>query len=226
MDKVLSFKDILKGGFLDLDFFGTVNVKDVLIGLFITLAISLFIFFIYKKTYSGVIYSHNFNVSLVMMALITSLIIMTISSNLILSLGMVGALSIVRFRTAVKDPLDIVFMFWAIALGITTGAKLYTIAIVGSIFVGIIAILMLRFKNTNNIFMLIVHYEEEAKDQLFRNLSELDYKMKSKTVSLGITELTLELKIIGIDTSFVEEISEIEGIRDVSLVSYNGNFVG
>lgn len=226
MDNVLSFKDILQGSFLDLDFFGAVNVNDVLIGLFITLVISLFIFFIYKKTYSGIIYSHNFNVSLVMMALITSLIIMTISSNLILSLGMVGALSIVRFRTAVKDPLDIVFMFWAIGLGITTGAKLYTIAVVGSVFIGIIAVLLLRFKNTNNIFMLIVHYEEEAKDQLFRNLSELDYKMKSKTVSLGITELTLELKIIGIDTSFVEDISGIEGVRDVSLISYNGNFAG
>lgn len=226
MDGVLNFKDIFKRSLLDSNLFSAVNLSDILTGLVITLLLSIFIFVIYKSTYSGVIYSHNFNVSLVLMSLITSLIIMTISSNLVLSLGMVGALSIVRFRTAVKDPIDIVFMFWSISLGITTGARLYLVAIIGSIFIGIIAILLLRYKNTNNIFMLIIHYNDEATDYIFKQLSKLDYVLKSKTVSLDTIELTLEVKLIGIDTSFVEDISEIEGVKDVSLVSYNGNFVG
>ncbi|MCK4261058.1 MAG: DUF4956 domain-containing protein [Halanaerobiales bacterium] len=226
MGDILSFGDIIKKSFLKSDFFGTVNFSDILIGLIITFIISMYIFYIYKKTFSGVIYNHNFNVALVMMSLITSVIIMSISSNLVLSLGMVGALSIVRFRTAIKDPMDIIFMFWAIALGLTTGARLYMIAIVGSIFIGIIAILLMRYKNSNNIFMLIVHYEEEAQANLFIRLAELDYKIKSKTVSRGLTELTLELKIIGSNTIFVDEIAEIEGIQNTSLISYNGNFMG
>ena len=225
MDKI-SFKDIINGKIFNIDFVGAVDIYDILIGLFITLILSFFIFFIYKKTYSGVVYSHNFNVSLVLMALITSLIIMTIRSNLVLSLGMVGALSIVRFRTAVKDPMDTIFMLWAVALGITAGAQLYAVAIIGTTFVGIIAVLLLRYKNSNNVFMLIIHYEEDAQETLYRRLSELDYRIKSKTVSMGMIELTLELKLVGIDTSFIEEISEIEGVKDTSLVSYNGNFIG
>lgn len=205
---------------------GALNFTDILIGLTITFIASLFIFYVYKETYSGVLYSHTYNVSLVLMALITSLIIATISSNLVLSLGMVGALSIVRFRTPVKEPMDIVFMFWAIGLGITTGARLYLAAVTGSVFIGLIALLLMRYKGSSNIFMLIVHYEDEAKDTLFRNISELDYKIKSKTVVNDVTELTLEIKIIGTDTSFVEKIADIEGIKNVSLVSYNGNFVG
>lgn len=226
MKELVNFRDLLKDSFLKTDFFGAVKFSDILIGLIITFIISLFIFYIYKKSYSGVMYSHNYNVSLVLMALITSVVIATISSNLVLSLGMVGALSIVRFRTAVKDPMDIVFMFWAIALGITTGARLYMVAVTGSLFIGITTVLLLRYKNSNNMFMLIIHYEEEGKEVLFRRLSELDYALKSKTVGNEVTELTLELKIIGTDTSFVEQLADIEGIKNVTLVSYNGNFVG
>ncbi len=226
MDEILGFQDIIKRSLLKSDFFSAVYFQDIVIGLVISFFLSLIIFYIYKKTYSGVVYSHNFNVSLVVMSLITSVIIMTITSNLVLSLGMVGALSIVRFRTAIKDPLDIVFMFWAIALGLTTGARLYMIAIVGSIFIGLVILLLMRYKNSNNIYMFIIHYEDEAKNNVFMKLSELDYTIKSKTVSRGITELTLELKLIGSGTNFVDDISEFEGVTDASLVSYNGNFVG
>lgn len=226
MGDIITFGDVIKKSFIKSDFFGKVNLSEIVIGLLITFIVSLYIFYIYKKTFSGEIYNHNYNVALVMMSLITSIIIMTISSNLVLSLGMVGALSIIRFRTAIKDPMDVVFMFWAIALGLTTGARLYMIAITGSLFIGIVAILLLRYKNSNNIFMLIIHYTEEAKENLFLKLVELEYVIKSKTVSQGITELTLELKLIGSNTSFVEEIAEIEGIMNTSLISYNGNFVG
>lgn len=226
MNELINFKDILKKSFLKTDFFGAVNFSDIAIGLVVTLLLSLMIFYIYRETYSGVMYSHNYNVSLVLMSMITATVIMTISSNLVLSLGMVGALSIVRFRTAVKDPMDVVFMFWSIALGITTGAKLYMVAATGSIFIAIVTVLLMRYKNSNNVFLLIVHHDEEANDSLWRKLSELDYKLKSKTLSNGITELTLELKMIGTDTSFVDAIGETDGVKNVSLVSYNGNFVG
>lgn len=225
MDKLLSFSDFLDGNFLKSNFFGNINYVDILMCLFVTLMISLYIFYIYRKSYSGVVYSYNYNASLVLMSLITSMIIMTISSNLVLSLGMVGALSIVRFRTALKEPLDIIFMFWSIALGITTGAKLYLIAIIGSLFIGIVTTLLMRFKNSNNIFLLIVQYEDKAKDNLLGKLGELDYKIKSKSVSRGIIELTLELKLMGSDLNFIEELSDIRGVLNTSLVSYSGNFV-
>ncbi len=226
MGDLISFNDLINGNLFETKLLVSDDYVSLFLGLVITLVLALFVFYIYKKTFSGIIYSHNFNVSLVLMALITSVIIMTISSNLVLSLGMVGALSIVRFRTAVKDPMDIVFMFWAIALGITTGAKLYLIATIGSIFIGIIAMILLRYKNSNNIFMLIVHYEDDAQDSIFRILSQFDYKMRSKTISKNIIELTIELKLVGVNTIFVEDISEIVGVQNVSLVSYNGNFVG
>jgi len=129
-----TFTDLLRNSLSKSDFFGAISVVDILVGLLFAFAISMFIFYIYRKTYNGPLYSHNYNVALVMMTQITALVIMTISSNLVLSLGMVGALSIVRFRTAVKDPMDIVFMFWAIAVGISCGASLFMISIVGSLF--------------------------------------------------------------------------------------------
>lgn len=149
---------------------------------------------------------------------------MTISSNLVLSLGMVGALSIVRFRTAVKEPLDIVFMFWAIAIGITAGAQLYTLAIVSSLIIGLITVVLLRFKNTNNVYLLILQYENLTNENLLNELSKMSYKIKSKTISMGLVELTLEIKLMGAKTTFLEELSEIEGVKNVSLVSYNGDF--
>jgi len=158
-----------------------------------------------------------------MMTQITALVIMTISSNLVLSLGMVGALSIVRFRTAVKDPMDIVFMFWAIAVGISCGASLYMISIVGSIFIGLVISLLARFRNQNDVFMLIIHYSEDAKEEVFKIISSLDYRIKSKTASSGMLELTLEITLLGADTKFIEKLSQIYGVRDATLITYNGS---
>ncbi|WP_461205060.1 DUF4956 domain-containing protein [Clostridium sp. DL1XJH146] len=224
MNDLLNFQDIIKKSVLETSFTGTFQIGDIFTVILITFLVSLYMFFVYKKSFSGIIYNHNFNVSLVLMAVITSIIIMTISSNLVLSLGMVGALSIVRFRTAVKEPLDIIFMFWAIAIGLTTGARLYSISIIGSVLVGVIALVLLKFKNSNNIYMLIIQYNEDAKKDVLRKLSALNYTIKSKTVSTGIVELTVEVKLIGADTSFVEEISDINGVQNASLISYNGSF--
>lgn len=224
MNDLINFQDIIKKSILKSSFLGTFQIGDIIAVIFITLIVSLYMFFIYKKSFSGIIYNHNFNVSLVLMAIITSIIIMTISSNLVLSLGMVGALSIVRFRTAVKESLDIVFMFWAIAIGLTGGARLYAISIIGSLLVGIIALILLKFKNTNNVYMLIIQYNNDVKEDVLKKLNKLEYKTKSKTVSAGTVELTVEVRLIGADTSFVEEISDIQGVQNASLISYNGSF--
>lgn len=224
MNDLINFSDILKKSVVETSFLGSFSINDIFSVILVTLIVSMFMFMIYKRSFSGNIYNHNFNVSLVLMALITSEIIMTISSNLVLSLGMVGALSIVRFRTAVKEPLDIVFMFWAIAIGITTGAKLYTLSIVSSLMIGLITVILLRYKNTNNVYLLILQYENLTNENLLKELSKLNYKIKSKTISMGLVELTLEIKLIGAKTTFIEELSAVEGVKNVSLVSYSGDF--
>ncbi|MGD1819765.1 MAG: DUF4956 domain-containing protein [Pleomorphochaeta sp.] len=224
MNDVIGFNDIIKNSVIESSFLGNFTIKDIVSVIVVTLLVSLYMFYIYKKTYSGNVYSHKFNVSLVLMALITSEIIMTISSNLVLSLGMVGALSIVRFRTAVKEPLDIVFMFWSIAIGITTGARLYALSAISSLLIGLVLIVLLKYKNTNNVYLLIIHYNLEANEKVLSELNKLNYKMKSKTVNHGIYELTLEIKLIGISTEFIETLSEIDGVSNVSLINYNGEF--
>lgn len=217
-----TFTDLLRNSLSKSDFFGSISFVDIIVSLLFAFAVSMYIFYTYRKTYSGPLYSHNYNVSLVMMTQITALVIMTISSNLVLSLGMVGALSIVRFRTAVKDPLDVVFMFWAIAVGISCGASLYMISIVGSLFIGLVITLLARYRNSNDVFMLIVHYSEDAKDEVFKVISSLDYRIKSKTASSGMVELTLEITLMGADTKFVDKLSQVYGVKDATLITYNG----
>ncbi len=217
-----TFTDLLRNSLSKSDFFGSVSFVDIIVSLAFSFIVSMFIFYIYKRSYDGPLYSHDYNISLVMMSMITSLVILTINSNLVLSLGMVGALSIVRFRTAVKDPMDIVFMFWAIAVGISCGASLFMIAMTGSIFIGFMIVLLKRYRNTNDVFMLIIHYSEDAKDEVFKIISSLDYSIKSKTASSGQIELTLEISLLGADTKFVDKLSQVYGVNDATLITYNG----
>ncbi|MBI9093923.1 MAG: DUF4956 domain-containing protein [Sphaerochaeta sp.] len=224
MNELLNFNDLLKNSVIESSYLGTYSIRDIASVILVTFAVSLFMFYIYKKTYSGNVYSHKFNVSLVVMAIITSEVILTISSNLVLSLGMVGALSIVRFRTAVKEPLDIVFMFWAIAIGLTTGARLYALTIISALLIGTILFVLLKFKNTNNDYLLIIHHMTKSSDGVFELLQEVNYTIKSKTVSRGLIEHTLEIKLLGAGSGLVEKLAEIEGVSHVSLVSYNGDF--
>jgi uncharacterized membrane protein YhiD involved in acid resistance len=170
------------------------------------------------------VYIHNYNVTFVLMTIITALIIMTISTNIVLSLGMVGALSIVRFRTAVKDPMDIIYMFWAVSAGIASGAKIYPVAVFGSLVVGATIWWLSRKKESTMPYLLILHYEKEAEIEVKRKIRKMNTVLKSKTVRKEMTELTLELRIKGENTGFVNDFSEIEGVRDVALVSYNGEY--
>ena len=203
MNGRLGLQDIFKEGIFELGNFQNLSLINILIGLCITLIVALFIFYIYKITFQGVIYSHGFNTSLVLLCLVTCLVIMTISSNIVLSLGMVGALSIVRFRAAIKDPKDIVFMFWAISAGIASGAGIYSIALGGSLFIGMVLMIMSRRKFQVTTYLLIIKYEENAKAAILPILNKLNYVLKSKTVSNGKTELTLELRKVGEDRKSV-----------------------
>ncbi|QHE53631.1 DUF4956 domain-containing protein [Pontibacillus sp. HMF3514] len=224
MQDSYNFNDIFKKNFLNIEAFSNISIIGVCVTLFVSLLIGLFIFWIYRKTFNGVVYSHNFNVTLVLMTMITSLIIMTISTNIVLSLGMVGALSIVRFRTAIKDPLDIVFMFWAISVGIASGAKIFEVAVVGSLIIGGVVFLFSRKRSKPYTYLLIVHYEIEAYFEIKQRLKKMNYAIKSKVVRQEVTELTLELKLKDDNTSFVNDIADIPGVKDISLVHYNGDY--
>jgi len=219
-----TFEDIIKKSVLTLESFRTVSYFDVIIGLFIAFAIGMFIYFIYRKTFRGVVYSYNYNVSFVLMTMITTLIIMTISTNIVLSLGMVGALSIVRFRTAVKDPLDIVYMFWAISAGIATGAKIYPLAIGGSIIIGLIVVWLSKRKIKEEAYLLIIRHTDEAFNLLRPELRKLGGKLKSKNVRKNYTELTYEIKLSDDNTAFLQNIIDIQGVSDASLVNYTGDY--
>ena len=220
----MSFEDFFKNSVLQLEAFRSISYVNMFFGLLFAFLIGMFIFWIYKKTFRGVVYSYNYNISFVLITMITSLVIMTISTNIILSLGMVGALSIVRFRTAVKDPLDIVYMFWALSAGIACGARIYPLAIGGSLVIGAVVVLLSRHKIREQSFLLIIRHTDEAVGSLRSELRKLNTKLKSKTVRKGYTELTVEITLRDDNTNFVHVISEIDGVSDVSLVNYTGDY--
>ena len=222
----MTFSDVFKSSFLsNINSFSTL---DVLLALGLAFVIGLFIFLIYKKTYQGVMYSDSFGVSLIAMAMITSLVIIAVTSNVVLSLGMVGALSIVRFRTAIKEPMDIAFLFWAIAVGIVLGAGLLPLAIIGSVIIGIIIVVFSTRKIGDTPYILVVSCENEETESAAYELIKEDAKkslLKSKSVNkLGI-ELTYEVRIKDDNTGFVNKISACDGVTNAVLVSYNGEYM-
>lgn len=196
------------------------TIYRVLLSILVTFLVTLFIFYIYKKTFKGVLYTRNFNVGLVLTGMIVALITLPISSNIALSLGMVGALSIVRFRTAIKDPADIVFTFWAIAVGIICGAGLYMIALVGSPVIGFLLFILSRANfRTDDPFLLVVHYENEVEVAVQKIIPK--HKLKSRTVTGEGVELMVEVRMKEKDASKVDEFLKIKGVKDASLISYN-----
>ena len=222
----MSFKDIFKNSFLE----NTVSfsVVDTLISLVLAFGIGMFIYFIYKKTYQGVIFSRSFGVSLVALTMISTFIILAVTSNVVLSLGMVGALSIVRFRTAIKDPLDIVYLFWSVGVGIVLGACMYPLAVIGSLIVGIILLVFVKAKTPDCDYIVVVECrndEAEKKSQSIISESVKKSNIKSKTVSAGYIEVTYEVKLSGNTTEFLNKLSAADGIDKAVLVSYNGDYM-
>ncbi|MDR2571409.1 MAG: DUF4956 domain-containing protein [Oscillospiraceae bacterium] len=189
-------------------------------------AVGLFIFFIYKLAYKGVVYSHSFNVSLIMVCIITSVIVLAVSANIALTFGMIGALSIVRFRTAIKDPVDVVFLFWAITSGIVAGTGEVLFLAVASLALGTVAVIMFSVRSSKNTFLLIIEVKPDCADALHKSLKEsLSITMKSKSLVRDRAELVYEMRLrANADTSFLEELNKRDEIRSAVLVGYNGDY--
>ena len=222
-----SFSDIFKSSFLAN--ITSVSLTDMVITLALAFGVGLFIFFVYKKTYSGVMYSSSFGGTLVALCMITAMTILAVTSNVVLSLGMVGALSIVRFRTAIKEPMEIAFLFWSIAAGIVLAAGMIPLAVFGSVIIGIVMILFMNRKASENPYIAVMSVEDHAAEQraVAFMLNEVKTAViKSKTAQAGNIELNYEVRLKGDDTDFITALSEMEGVRSAVLVSYNGDYLG
>ncbi len=222
----MNFNDIFKSNFIEK--VSSFSPLDMVIALAVSFALGLFIFYVYKKTFNGVMYSASFGVSLLAMTLITTLIILAVTSNVILSLGMVGALSIVRFRSAIKEPMDIAFLFWSISAGIVTGAGLIPLGVFGSLFIGVVMVLFVNKKTTDNPYILVVNCTDEKAEKLVNSAISDNVKkhmVKSKAVTTNGIELTVEVRLKDSTTEFVNRISDIGGVTNTVLVSYNGEYM-
>ena len=224
---MLTFQDIFKSSFLENA--ASVSLFDMALALLLSFGLGMFIFLVYKKTFSGVMYSSSFGVTLVALTMITTMVILAVTSNVVLSLGMVGALSIVRFRTAIKEPLDIAFLFWAIAAGIVLAAGLIPLAVAGSVCVGAVLLALVNRKSHLDPYIMVLRCEGGESETAARSCLERSVKrlvVKSKTVQAGEVELQLELRLLGEDTGFVNTLASMEGVRSAALVSYNGDYMG
>ena len=223
----MTFRDIFKSSFLDN--VSSISIFDMVLALVLAFGLGLFIFFIYKKTYAGVMYSSSFGVTLVALTMITTLVILAVTSNVVLSLGMVGALSIVRFRTAIKEPLDIAFLFWAIAAGIVLAAGMIPLAVFGSVLIGIILLIFANRKDMANPYIVVLTcngHESEEKALAYLKAKTKRCTVKSKSAQKGSVELNLEVRLLSDDTDFINELSDLDGVQSAVLVSYNGDYMG
>ena len=223
----MSFNDIFKSSFLEN--VTAVTLPDMALALVLSFCLGLFIYFVYKKTYSGVMFSRTFGGSLIAMIMITTMVILAVTSNVVLSLGMVGALSIVRFRSAIKEPMDIAFLFWAIAGGIVLAAGMIPLAVVGSVIIGLILILFCNRKTIEKPFIAVITCRDaEAEKQVSQYLNSQVKKavVKSKSAQKGNIELSYEVSLKSDDTAFITTLSDMEGVESAVLVSYNGDYMG
>ena len=223
----MTFNDIFKSSFLEN--VTAVSLTDMALALVLSFCLGLFIYFVYKKTYSGVMFSKAFGGTLVAMSMITTMVILAVTSNVVLSLGMVGALSIVRFRTAIKEPMDIAFLFWSIAGGIVLAAGMIPLARIGSVIIGLIMIVFCNKKSAQKPYVAVVtcadgDTEKKVADYLKANTGKT--VVKSKSAQAGSIELSYEVTLKNDDTAFVTELSQMEGVSSAVLVSYNGDYMG
>ena len=223
----MTFSDIFKSSFLEN--INSVSLLDMATALILAFGIGVFIFLVYKKTFSGVMYSSSFGVTLIALTMITTLVILAVTSNVVLSLGMVGALSIVRFRTAIKEPLDIAFLFWSIAVGIVLAAGMIPLALVGSVAIGVILLVFVNKKPALNPFIVVVHCDGPESELLARDFLDSHVSravIKSKTAQKGSIELNYEVRLKDENTDFISALSQLQGINSAVLVSYNGDYLG
>lgn len=223
----MTFNDIFKSSFLEnID---SISIFDMTLALLLAFGVGVLIFFVYKKTFSGVMYSSGFGVTLIALTMITTLVILAVTSNVVLSLGMVGALSIVRFRTAIKEPLDIAFLFWSIAAGIVLAAGLIPLAVIGSLLIGVVLLVFVNRKSHSDPYIAVISCEDHESELRVREYLEKQVKrlvVKSKTVQKGMVELNLEIRLKDDNTDFINTLVTLEGVNSAVLVSYNGDYMG
>lgn len=223
----MSVKDMIKKSVLKSGVFDQYNISSILVALAAALALGILIFLVYRRFYTGVIYSRTFAVTLVGMTVLTCMVTLAISTNVVISLGMVGALSIVRFRTAVKDPMDLLYLFWAITTGITSGAGMYVLALIAAVIMILMIILFYSRQQRGKIYIAVIHYSgDEAGDEVIRCFGKRKYFIKSKTMRKEKTEMAVEIFCKQADMDFMEKIRAIEHVDDVTLIQYNGEYHG
>lgn len=223
----MSFQDIFKSSFLEN--VSSISLLDMGIALALAFGVGMFIFLIYKKTFSGVMYSSSFGVTLVALTMISTLVILAVTSNVVLSLGMVGALSIVRFRTAIKEPLDIAFLFWAIAAGIVLAAGMIPLAVFGSVFIGVVLLVFANKKAHFNPYIVVIRCENHDSEITAMDFLKKQVRrcvVKSKTARKGAVEINAEVRMKEDNTDFINILSEMNGVNSAVLVSYNGDYMG
>ena len=223
----MSVQDFIKNSILESGVFDGVSMTSAALGLLTALIMGAVICFVYQKFYTGVIYSRSFAITLVGMTVLTAMVTLAISTNIVISLGMVGALSIVRFRTAIKDPLDLLYLFWAITAGITSGARMYVLVAVAAVVMTLMIVLFYHKQQKGRIYILVVHYlGDEAGDNVIRALGKIKYFIKSKTLRKDKTEMAIEVFCKNNDTFFMDKIRAIDGVEDSTLIQYNGESHG
>jgi len=203
------------------------TLTPIILALLVSYSLGMLIYYVYKKSFRGVVYSEAFSITLAVMTILTTMITLAISSNIALSLGMVGALSIVRYRTAIKDPMDILFLFWAVGTGITIGAKLHYLAVVGALIVILLLLTLNRRVTSNEMFILVIHYaDEDIGDEIRRIMRKMRYQIKSKTIRKKDVELAVEVVVKNNNTTFLDTIRDLPSVNDVALIQFTGEFNG
>ena len=223
----MTFNDIFKSSFLEN--IASVSIFDMVLSLVLAFGLGVFIFLIYKKTYNGVMYSAGFGVTLIALTMVGTMAILAVTSNVVLSLGMVGALSIVRFRTAIKEPLDIAFLFWAVVDGIVLGAGMIPLAVIGSVVVGLVLLFFVNRKSHRHPYIVVFRCVDQAAEQkagsYISSMTERSV-IKSKSASEDGIEVNLEVQLRGANTDFINAVSALPGVKSAVLVSYNGDYMG
>ena len=223
----MSVNDLLKKSFLESGIFVQYDLRQAVTVLLLSLVMGLAIFLVYRRFYTGVIYSRTFSMTLVGMTVMTCMVTQAISTNVVISLGMVGALSIVRFRTAIKDPLDLLYIFWAITSGITMGAKMYGLCFAAGLVMFIMVLLFSLRPSDRRIYVAVIHYQgQEAGDEVLRCFGRMRYTVKSKTMRRDKTGLAVEVFGRKNDHAFMERSLAVPGVEDATLIQYNGEYHG
>ena len=223
----MSVRDVIKKSIINSEAFTTYDIGNIALKILIAVLLGVIIFLIYKKFYSGVIYSRNFAVTLIGMTVMTAMITVAISTNVVISLGMVGALSIVRFRTAVKDPLDLLYLFWAISSGITIGAGMNLLALIVAVVMFTLIWIFYAKQSTNQVYMAVIHYTgDDTGDEILRELNKVRYHVKSRTFRGTKTELAVEVYVKNNDFFFEEKIRNMPEVADITLIQYSGEYHG